>query len=255
MGDDSVAGLMIPIRHFQDGVLDRRPFARVSADEQMSQVSGRYRATRSGTRIHHTEETSYFDVCRDGLLTFRADLSSARNQVYQCELSLQLRGLPIDATPYRELAEALDAQSRTHFRPLAAGALTPPINMGERGKIDALEPLAYLRDADGQWITGIIAAYPLKDDSWPDTTLDRDGDISVSQRQHLRDLASHLADFDFVMCNLGEYHRSSTSVDYYYLRSIQGTVTSSVTVACLTASWHQLAGDDDTDGEYVEVDI
>jgi hypothetical protein len=189
----------------------------------------RYSATPKGTRLHHTEQATYFDVCHDGLLTLTCDIRARRDRIDHCELSLQLHGIPLDLDPYHDLAEGLGATSLAYFRPLGTGSVSH-IWPDPRERIQ-LVPLAYLRTIDDDdVISGIVVRNPFYNDS------NRIIELG-SGNEDVGDFANHLQLLDFLVCDLANYHEANASVDSYFLRHAEGVITSSAVVAHVVADW------------------
>ncbi|WP_326673466.1 restriction endonuclease [Streptomyces canus] len=74
---------------------------------------------------HHTEQLTYFETCQGGgFYTLTASIANHRSRaVYDCHLSFQLPGVPVDFQPIRHLFEQFDAAAFSYFRPLNGPAV------------------------------------------------------------------------------------------------------------------------------------
>ncbi|MFJ8785757.1 hypothetical protein [Streptomyces sp. NPDC102476] len=120
---------------------------------------------------HHTEQVTYFDTCQGGgFYTLTASIASHRfRSVYDCRLSFQLPGVPVDFQPIRHLFEQFDAAEFSYFRPLSSSAV---IRHHPEEKVP-LEVLGYVvshSDLDQEeahpelaateWVTGLVVRNP-----------------------------------------------------------------------------------------------
>jgi hypothetical protein len=77
-----------------------------------------WRRRYEGLETHHTEELCYTDECEDGFYSLVAQLSAdSRRFAWRVELSFQLRGVPLDTSPYRELGAHFGLNNPVYFRP------------------------------------------------------------------------------------------------------------------------------------------
>ncbi|AEN08004.1 MULTISPECIES: restriction endonuclease [unclassified Streptomyces] len=132
---------------------------------------------------HHTEQVTYFDTCQGGgFYTLTASIANYRSRaVYDCRLSFQLPGVPVDLQPIRHLFEQFDAATFSYFRPLNS----PAVVRHHPEQTVPLEAVGYivspsgpdLPDCDGapeEWVTGLAVRNPHRDengrsapDAWP----------------------------------------------------------------------------------------
>jgi hypothetical protein len=83
----------------------------------------RYRA--AGTRMHHTEEATYFDKWEDGFYTLSLRVEPDHDHVWGVDFSMRLPGIPLVIEPIRALAHALSPEGHSYFRPLETGGVSP----------------------------------------------------------------------------------------------------------------------------------
>lgn len=121
-----------------------------------------------GLETHHTEELCYADECDDGFYTLVAQVSADKRRiVWQAELSFQLRGIPLDTGPYRQLYDHFRLNGPVYFRPRNKNSLTrgePP----RTSKRLVIKPLAYVVALDNlvpgendEWVAGIVVESPV----------------------------------------------------------------------------------------------
>lgn len=189
-------------------------------------LPARYAA--ANTEIHHTEEATYFDECEGGFFTLSMGIDTReRGKVWHADLSAQLPGIPLDLDPIRELVNAFDLEDVASFRPL-----NPEIAVRRRGW-DAeqirLEAIAFLCESSGEYVAGIVARNPFY------------GSRARSDATHAEDERLEGLDrMGFLVCRLSSWHQRSHAVDYYYLRDIHVTDTSSATVLDPVADWNAI---------------
>lgn len=129
--------------------------------EQLSQWKRRYQ----GLETHHTEEVCYTDDCEDGFYTLIAQFSADRRRiVWRVEISFQLRGVPLDPAPYRELCDHFGLAQPVYFRPRSEKSREwgrPP------SRLPVVTPLAFVVEVDGlmagdeeEWAAGIVVLNP-----------------------------------------------------------------------------------------------
>lgn len=111
--------------------------------------------------VHHTEELCYQDVCEGGFFTITADLAANETrEIWRCEISVQLTGIPLDSTPFRHLARLVNVTHPLYFRPRVDRAVDAQPLYRDLIYID---PVGYVIDdehRDQKWVCGIIAPNP-----------------------------------------------------------------------------------------------
>ncbi|GGW82724.1 hypothetical protein GCM10010350_79390 [Streptomyces galilaeus] len=132
---------------------------------------------------HHTEQLTYFDTCQGGgFYTLTASIANHRSRaVYDCHLSFQLPGVPVDFQPIRHLFEQFDAAAFSYFRPLNG----PAVVRHHPEQRVPLEVVGYVvshsgldtmdgDDAPAEWVTGLVVRNPHRgedgrslSDEWP----------------------------------------------------------------------------------------
>ncbi|MDH2390126.1 hypothetical protein QCN29_15265 [Streptomyces sp. HNM0663] len=120
---------------------------------------------------HHTELITYFDTCQGGgfyTLTGSIAVHEARS-VYDCHLSFQLPGVPVDFQPIRHLFEQFDAAAFSYFRPLSSPAVAKH-HLQDRVALEVVGYVVSHSDLDleeenvngapTEWVTGLVARNP-----------------------------------------------------------------------------------------------
>lgn len=180
------------------------------------------------TRIHHTEQAIYFDYLDGCFYTLSADLRADEfRHVDHCNLSFQFMGVPLDATPIRELAESFEAEGAVYFRSLAGPAVET--RGVPRGMVPDLTPLGFLTENDDAEedssqrlpiVTGVIVPNPFRDREncpswWP---------IEATET-------------DLLVCGLRSWHPLSEPRTAYHLRRLEWTRTSDAFVFRPQVDW------------------
>ncbi len=179
---------------------------------------------------HHTEVLCYYDKCADGFYTLKADIgATARREVWPCDLSFQLRGIPLDPEPFRALASAFKVDATGHwFRPRTEKSV---LRTHLDGRTQELSPLALVVQTENpgarrkplQWVVGIVTANPFKGrrgrgekapEHWPST----------------------LEDSDALICSLGSWHFLGDQVRYH-MRWCDSAWSSDIQVISPSADW------------------
>ncbi|MZD19174.1 hypothetical protein GTY82_18450 [Streptomyces sp. SID5476] len=139
---------------------------------------------------HDTEQVSYFDTCQGGgFYTLTATIAMHHfRPVYDCHLSFQLPGVPVDFQPIRHLLEQFDAAAFSYFRPLSIAGIVRH-HLEERV---ALEPVGYvvshsaleLEEAGGaptEWVTGLVVKNPYRSEDGRPTSDEWPGRVGASE--------------------------------------------------------------------------
>jgi hypothetical protein len=195
-------------------------------------LSGWEERYRTLSQVHHTEVLCYYDTCTTGYYTLKADLE-ARNPrtVWQCDLSFQLSGVPLDPEPFHQLASAFDVNAPLLFRPRTEKSVER-IHLSSARRPVLLQPLALIVEPDEmlegeeprEWVIGIVTSNPYhgrkgsaseRPEAWPRT----------------------LDDSDVLICRLGSWHYLDDRPKSYFLLRCDSSWTSDVQVVSPTAEW------------------
>jgi len=181
---------------------------------------------------HHTEELCYIDECQDGFYTLVAQFSAdSRRIVWRVEMSFQLRGIPLDTSPYKELCAHFELNDPVYFRPRSERSHTsghPP----RTSKLKVVKPLAYVvvpemrvpEDDDDEWVAGIVVENPFF------------GGQSRLRRppKWVPDMVSRSS---YLVCALRSWHVMGSPKSVYELWSFESAWTSDALVVRATADW------------------
>ncbi|WP_019711366.1 restriction endonuclease [Streptomyces xinghaiensis] len=180
---------------------------------------------------HGTEQVTYFDTCQGGgFYTLTASIAMHHlRPVYDCHLSFQLPGVPVDFQPIRHLFEQFDAAVFSYFRPLSSASIVRHHLMDRM----TLEAVGYvvshsaleLEEADGtptEWVTGLVVSNPYcgKDgsptsDEWP----------------------GQVAESELLVCSLRSHHPVDEPKEAYHLYWWEYAYTSEALVLRPVADW------------------
>ncbi len=191
----------------------------------------RYRA--AGTRMHHTEEATYFDKWADGFYTLSMRVEPDHDHVWGVDFSMRLPGIPLVVEPIRALAHALIPEGHPYFRPLETGVLSRPLNLAPRSI--ALEVVAPLlsTDTDEDWVVGIVARNPFHGPLAPP--------IGDGEDIEGRDWGG-IRDVEFLICQLGSWHQANHPVGGYSLHRLSVGQTSDAMLVEVGAEWDDPPG-------------
>ncbi|MGP3953489.1 restriction endonuclease [Streptomyces sp. 7N604] len=179
---------------------------------------------------HHTEQVTYFDTCQGGgFYTLTASIASHRSRaVYDCHLSFQLPGVPVDFQPIRHLFEQFDAATFSYFRPLNS----PAVVRHHPEQRVPLEVVGYvvshseldLPDSDGapaEWVTGLVVRYPHR-----------------GEARHLPDeWPGRVAESELLVCALRSHHQLHEPKEAYHLHWWEYARTSDALALRPVADW------------------
>jgi hypothetical protein len=182
-------------------------------------------------KTHHTEQVTYFDTCQGGgFYTFTASIASHRSRaVYDCHLSFQLPGVPLDVQPIRHLSEQFDAATFSYFRPLNSPAVVrhrlerrvPLEVVGYVVSHSELDP-PHCDGAPEEWVTGLVVRNPHRaedcrssSDKWP----------------------GRVAESELLVCALRSHHRLQEPKQTYHLYSWEYARTSDALALRPVADW------------------
>jgi hypothetical protein len=114
--------------------------------------------------IHHTEQLCYQDTCEGGFFTLTADITAGEpREIWHCELSAQLSGVPLDQAPLRQLAVLLQASHPLYFRPRREQAVTRHALYTENLTVTPTGLIIFddtTHPAIQTWVCGIIIVNP-----------------------------------------------------------------------------------------------
>ncbi len=173
--------------------------------------------------LHHSEEATYFDMCDGGFYTLH--LYSRIQPAWSvrfAEFSARLVGTPMDPEQFTEFAHVLGVADHAYFRPVPGPAGGGCWTLDRRRV--SLSPVAFLRS--GGLISGIVARNPFKSQE----------DLQWLEPE-LAGAFRPLAEFEFLVCGLANYHGVNDVVDGYYLWSAVTSRTRDVSLLDFTADW------------------
>jgi hypothetical protein len=205
----------------------------------------RYAAVDSA--LHESEEVSYFDQCEGGFFTLYAQIMARDSgQVRYASFSAQLAGIPIDVTPWRALAHALDLEEQAYFRPKGRASVSRIAPWAPAAI--PLEVVAFQRLGTEDWINGIVTQNPFyRGNSSPNVAFPENDEV-----------LSALHDVQLLVCSLSSYHEIGTlDPRRYYLRSLEAARSSDVTIIHPIADWEEsrTTYHATADGEMVDPDV
>jgi hypothetical protein len=180
--------------------------------------------------IHHTEQLCWQDTRGEGLAfyTLTAGIDGhERRQVWQCDVSLQLQGVPLNPEPVRNFASLLGVHEQRYFRARSGASVERHHLRGE----EALEPLGYVvydqpnDPEDPEWVCGVIVRNPWFAGRY-------------ESRSELPEwLPGHVDSSELLICALGQYHPVGFPVDEYRFRWCEWAWTSDALVFHPVADW------------------
>ncbi|MEU5196101.1 restriction endonuclease [Streptomyces scabiei] len=182
---------------------------------------------------HHTELVTYFDTCQGGgFYTLTAGIANHRFRVvYDCRLSFQLPGVPVDFQPIRHLFEQFDAGEFSYFRPLSSPAvvrhhLEQKVPLEVVGYVVSHSDLDLEEEDSGsapeEWVTGLVVRNPHRgedsqhpSDEWP----------------------GRVAESELLVCALRSHHQLHEPKEAYHLYSWEYARTSDALAFRPVADW------------------
>lgn len=208
----------------------------------------------SDLETHHTEELYYADECDDGFFSIFAQLSAdTRRIVRRVELSFQLRGVPLDTGPYRELCKHFGLRDPVYFRPRNERS---QIRGRPPGILPVVKPVAYVvnleqvfRD-DDEWVAGIVVENPFfqgkspnripKQEVLADDECSAGTVVEVSRRHRSRVpewVPRQAIDSRYLVCVLRSWHTLDEPKSIYELWEFESAWTSDALVIRALADW------------------
>lgn len=184
-----------------------------------------------GLETHHTEELCYTDVCEDGFYSLAAQLSAdSRRFAWRVELSFQLRGVPLDTGPYRELGAHFGLSDPVYFRPRSEASR---IWGRPNGKYPVVKPVAFIvllesllpgNSDDHEWVSGIVVENPF---------LEARGQA----KRHPEWVPDMVTDSEYLVCALRSWHTLDNPKAVYELWDFESAWTSDALVVRAMADW------------------
>ncbi|MFE2565912.1 restriction endonuclease [Streptomyces mirabilis] len=182
---------------------------------------------------HHSEQVSYFDTCQGGgFYTLTASISNHRSRkVYNCYLSFQLPGVPVDLQPIRHLFEQFDAAVFSYFRPLDSPAVVrhrpeKRVPLEVVGYVVSRSDLelehAHSSDVPTEWVTGLVAKNPHRSEDGRSASEEWPGRVEESE---------------LLICALRSHHPLDDPKAAYHLYSWEYARTSEALALRPVADW------------------
>ncbi|MFD8001189.1 restriction endonuclease [Streptomyces mirabilis] len=182
---------------------------------------------------HHSEQVSYFDTCQGGgFYTLTASIANHRfRTVYNCYLSFQLPGVPVDLQPIRHLFEQFDAAAFSYFRPLSSPAVIRHHPM-ERVPLEVVGYVVSHSDLEleqahssgmpTEWVTGLVVRNPHRGEDRRSTSKEWPGRVQESE---------------LLICALRSHHPLDDPKAAYHLYSWEYARTSEALALRPVADW------------------
>jgi len=197
-----------------------------------------------GLETHHTEEVCYADECEDGFYTLVAQVSAERSRaVWRAELSFQLRGVPLDPGPYRELGAHFELSDSVYFRPRSENSC---IRRWPTGRSPELKPLAsivlldnLLPGGDDEWVAGTVVENPFFDDD-------------SRAKWHPEWIPDKISESEYLVCALRSWHPLGHPKSIYEFWDVEWASTSDALVVRAVVDWPDEP--DDRPGMTVQLD-
>lgn len=180
--------------------------------------------------IHHTEQLCWQDVRGEthAFYTLIAGIAAHEpRRVWECDLSLQLQGVPLDSEPVRNLASMLDCRDQCFFRPRTRASVERQHLRG----LERLNPLGYVvfdqpdDKEDPEWVCGLVVENPWYAERY-------------ESRVELPEwVPGHVPDSELLICALGQYHPVGYEVGEYRFRWCEWAWTSDALIVHPVADW------------------
>jgi hypothetical protein len=176
-------------------------------------------------RPHHSEELTYIDRTRDGLLaaTLRQRVGR-RAFLHSGEVTLRIPGIPVGTSPYVDLCSASD-NALAHFCPVDYKTFF----MRRLAKRHRLVVASKIVDLRGSTVTGIVAKNPFLRKRAACEKLTKED--SPLRRLYASDL---------LVCSLKDIHSTDDDADYYYLTMLAGAWVGGAMVLYPVCTWNEL---------------
>lgn len=179
--------------------------------------------------IHHTEQLCWQDARGEGTFyTLTAGIDGhERRQVWDCDVSLQLQGVPMDPEPVRNFASLLGVHEQRYFRARSGRSIERQHLRGE----EPLVPRGYVvfdqpdDTDDPEWVCGLIIENP-----WF-------GERYESRSELPEWLPGRVDASELLICALGQYHPVGFPVSDYRFRWCEWAWTSDALVFHPVADW------------------
>jgi hypothetical protein len=191
-----------------------------------------WRRRYEGLETHHTEELCYTDECEDGFYSLVAQLSAdSRRFAWRVGLSFQLRGIPLDTGPYRELGAHFGLSDPVYFRPRSEASR---IWGRPNRKCPVVKPVAFVvllenllpgnPDDDDEWVSGIVVENPFLEPSG-------------RAKRHPKWVPDMVTDSEYLVCALRSWHTLDNPKAVYELWAFESAWTSDALVVRAMADW------------------
>jgi hypothetical protein len=189
--------------------------------EVLSDWRGRYEGL---TKVHHTEEFCFFDVCEGGFFTLTGQIGADdRRQVWHLNVSFQLSGVPLDQGPLLQLCRLLDPPGVPLFRPRGESSVKDEhLSLRDRPRLEVLASVVQFDESDPdepEWVTGLVVVNP------------------YLGRRHPSWWPPALGDLEVLQCDLRSWHPLGVEKRTYRLWSCSWAWTSDAIVVRPRADW------------------
>jgi hypothetical protein len=199
--------------------------------DALAEALHEWRRRYEGLEIHHTEELCYTDECEDGFYSLVAQLSAdSRRIAWTVELSFQLRGVPLDTGPYRELGAQFGLTDPVYFRPRSEASR---IWGRPKGKFPVVKPVAFIvllenllpgNENDDEWVSGIVVENPFVEGKG-------------RAKHHPQWVPNMVSDSEYLVCALRSWHTLHNPKSVYELWDFESAWTSDALVVRAMADW------------------
>ena len=189
---------------------------------------------------HHSEDLTYFDQFRDGRLAlysrqrvFYGEPDSRGSFLHGSELSIQLRGVPVDMAPFLELCRRTgnDWAGFEHIgvRQTFTHRFKVPIKVAAIGTVVRKQPAFDTDEPGPRSVVGIIVENPFFDRALP-KVLDDDERTSLQA----------LTEVERLLCSLRDWHDEGDVIDHYVLQGVETAVTGYAHTIRPFGTWHEI---------------
>jgi hypothetical protein len=172
---------------------------------------------------HHSEEIAFYDTFTGGYYSLTASIANYNfRQVRVRELSFQLIGTPLDASPFQHIHDTFNVVEPSYFRPRVEQAVKRH-RLSHRVR---LEPVGYVviqeQTNDKPMVCGILARNPFSGSTELDIPDDWPGILEHT---------------DLLVCDIRSYHGLDFPKEEYFLYMWEFVSTSDADVIRLVADW------------------
>ncbi|MEU8919505.1 hypothetical protein AB0D10_01040 [Kitasatospora sp. NPDC048545] len=196
----------------------------VGAEEFVSALGDWKQREAAVEKPHHSESFVYFDVCDGGFYSITADLScSPGRRAFPCNVSFQLSGVPLDASPLQHLYELFDVSRNGYFRPLPGKSVDRTMCVPRRVPLDVVGFVHQPgRRDDDEWVVGVVAKNPFA----PIGALPEPSGWPFNSEES-----------GLLVCSLRSHHQPKDAKDSYFLWSWEHARTTDASVVRVVADW------------------